>query len=265
VSQQKARRTRSLAVAVAAATGVVLPPGPHGGVAYGAASAPLRERVAAPIRATVRAPADWSVVERAAKSAVAQAVAGWQPAAALSGVVVNAVTANGGTLVGPLLDPTIRISMTGAGVPADVAAAYASAISTAWAAWAASVHVPGLPWYPAFAAFPGPMAPPTPNLPTPLLALNMTDTPLSPSVLAAALRTALGTRMNESGASAAVDRFTQDFWLRFNTFLTTCMVSNVLGTGPVPTFAPPYVPCGPVVGGTANMAPGGLTGSWPTF
>jgi hypothetical protein len=36
------------------------------------------------------------------------------------------------------------------------------------------------------------------------------------------------------------------------------MVTNVLGTGPVPTFAPPYVPVGPVVGGIANMPPGGL-------
>jgi hypothetical protein len=36
------------------------------------------------------------------------------------------------------------------------------------------------------------------------------------------------------------------------------MVTNVLGTGPVPTFAPPYVPVGPVVGGVANMTPGGF-------
>jgi hypothetical protein len=36
------------------------------------------------------------------------------------------------------------------------------------------------------------------------------------------------------------------------------MVTNVLGTGPVPTFAPPYVPVGPVVGGVGNMTPGGF-------
>ena len=36
------------------------------------------------------------------------------------------------------------------------------------------------------------------------------------------------------------------------------MVTNVLGTGPVPTFAPPYVPVGPVVGGVGNHAPGGF-------
>ena len=37
------------------------------------------------------------------------------------------------------------------------------------------------------------------------------------------------------------------------------MVTNVIGTGPVPTFAPPYVPGGPVVGGVGSMPPGGLT------
>jgi len=28
------------------------------------------------------------------------------------------------------------------------------------------------------------------------------------------------------------------------------MVTNVMGMGPVPAFAPPYVPVGPVVGGS---------------
>ncbi|MBL8485091.1 MAG: hypothetical protein JNJ60_23045, partial [Rhodocyclaceae bacterium] len=36
------------------------------------------------------------------------------------------------------------------------------------------------------------------------------------------------------------------------------IVRNVLGSGPVPTFAPPYVPVGPVVGGTGNMVAAGL-------
>ena len=32
-------------------------------------------------------------------------------------------------------------------------------------------------------------------------------------------------------------------------FLASTMILLVLGSGPVPTFAPPYVPVGPVVGG----------------
>jgi hypothetical protein len=35
-------------------------------------------------------------------------------------------------------------------------------------------------------------------------------------------------------------------------------VKGVIGTGPVPTFAPPYVPVGAVVGGTAISPPGAL-------
>jgi len=45
----------------------------------------------------------------------------------------------------------------------------------------------------------------------------------------------------------------------FNLWQVSTMVTNVLGTGPVPTFAPPYVPVGPVVGGVGTMLPGGFT------
>jgi len=40
--------------------------------------------------------------------------------------------------------------------------------------------------------------------------------------------------------------------------LVVTMVKGVLGSGPVPTFAPPYVPVGPVLGGTAISPPGAL-------
>jgi len=45
----------------------------------------------------------------------------------------------------------------------------------------------------------------------------------------------------------------------YNVWKGTTMVTNILGTGPVPTFAPPYVPVGPVVGGVGTMTPGGFT------
>jgi hypothetical protein len=44
----------------------------------------------------------------------------------------------------------------------------------------------------------------------------------------------------------------------FETWVMGTIVTNVMGSGPVPTFAPPYVPVGPVVGGTGTMIPGGL-------
>jgi hypothetical protein len=44
----------------------------------------------------------------------------------------------------------------------------------------------------------------------------------------------------------------------FMTWQTSTQVTNVLGAGPIPTFAPPFVPVGPVVGGVGNMPPGGF-------
>jgi len=41
-------------------------------------------------------------------------------------------------------------------------------------------------------------------------------------------------------------------------WLPAQQVTNVLGKGPVPTFAPPYVPVGPVVMGDNIASPGHL-------
>ena len=46
--------------------------------------------------------------------------------------------------------------------------------------------------------------------------------------------------------------------VQFQTKVLASLVTQVIGTGPIPTFAPPYVPVGPVVGGTATSLPGGL-------
>ena len=46
--------------------------------------------------------------------------------------------------------------------------------------------------------------------------------------------------------------------LAFMMWLPMQMVMLVLGRGPIPTFAPPYVPVGPVVAGSVISAPGHL-------
>jgi hypothetical protein len=46
--------------------------------------------------------------------------------------------------------------------------------------------------------------------------------------------------------------------LSFTLWLAAQQVSLVLGTGPIPTFAPPLVPAGPVVAGQTIAAPGHL-------
>jgi hypothetical protein len=200
---------------------------------------------------------DWPKVTSTAISAASDAVTTWKSLASLTGVTVNAVTAVGGKLVGPALGPLVRAGMAASGAPPDVLAAFSEGIGRVWAAWAASVKVPGLPWYPAFAAVPSPVAPATPNVPSPLLALSAVP------ITAAALETAILGRLpgpKEAERDQAVRNFATSFVISFNIMLASTMVTNVLGTGPVPTFAPPYVPVGPVVGGTANGPPGCLAG-----
>jgi len=130
-------------------------------------------------------------------------------------------------------------------------------LGTAWLQYQSSIKVPGLPWYPAFAAMPSPVAPPTPNVPVPVATLTQLTVPISKSVLKGQMIAQLG----DPGAphhrelfDAIADAFDKCFQL----WRTSTMVTNVLGTGPVPSFAPPFVPVGPVLGGIANMTPGGF-------
>ncbi len=219
-----------------------------------------------PVQRAADTPAwsNWPVCRQAATAGVARAVARWRSQAVLKGVVINGPTATGGSVSGPALQPVIEQTMAEAGVPAAVAKAFAGPVSSAWSAWASGLRVPGIGWYPSFASFPGPVAPPTPNTPTPLLALGGNPGPLSAASLKASIRNALGARARDAQASAAINEFADDFASRFATFRAGAMVTNVLGTGRVPTFAPPYVPVGPVVGGQGTMKPGGFTGEWPT-
>ena len=134
--------------------------------------------------------------------------------------------------------------------------AIASAFSEAWKKYQDSVMVPGLPWYPAFAAWPGPMAPPTPNVPMPLVALSQNAQFLAPGTLKAKISEKAGksTEFAEQIAEALAFGFNAAFLL----WLPMQQIVNVLGKGPVPSFAPPYVPVGPVVGGDNLATPGHL-------
>ncbi|MEO8751064.1 MAG: peptidoglycan-binding domain-containing protein [Casimicrobiaceae bacterium] len=195
-------------------------------------------------------------------SAFTAAFDSWKAAASFAGISVNAVTAVGrpGCLIGPPLLPLMapRLLALG-GDDRAIAAAAAQGISSNFAAWQNGVTVPGLPWYPTFAAFPGPVVPPTPNIPTPLLALvsaglgGMTDANALQASMAAAASVSIRERAKPSFASIATVVAAQ-----FQTKLLVTQVQGVLGTGPVPSFAPPYVPVGPVVGGTAFSPPGAL-------
>src|SRR5687768_13267376 len=105
--------------------------------------------------------------------AICSAWSQWQSLAAMTGVIVNALTATLGMVAGPPLQPLI---LAGAPKATPMEAKYsnviATVVSTTWLQYTATIKVPGLPWYPAFVAFPGPVAPPTPNVPCPVAALT---------------------------------------------------------------------------------------------
>jgi hypothetical protein len=174
----------------------------------------------------------------------------WRYTAHFTGVQVNAIMAMGGSIRGPLLSQNMMMYGPQTGLWGNAAAytrAIADGLATCWREWEQSVRVPGLPWYPAFATFPMPSAPPTPNVPTPMSMLLWSPEPLLPATIATTITRKFGLPgpySNElftsiaTGFSTAVAR-----WFPMQ------LVTQVMGKGPVPTYAPPYVPVGPVVAG----------------
>lgn len=190
--------------------------------------------------------------------AIHSAVDTWRQAATISGVTIFGPVATLGVVMGPPLTPMI-LAEGPKGTPQEMkyTSAIANAFGTAWLPWQASIKVPGLPWYPAFAAFPGPVAPPMPNIPVPLITLVSVDAGLSPGALSGMMTSNLAdpTALH---ARELFDSIAKAFYTVFGMFKAMTMVTNVVGTGPVPTFAPPFVPVGPVMGGVGTGPPGCL-------
>jgi len=192
-------------------------------------------------------------------SAICSAWSQWQSTSTMVGVVITGPTAMGGQIVGPPWTPLILASapketpnlMKYSNVVANV-------IGTAWMTFTATVKVMGMPWYPAFAAMPSPVAPPTPNVPCPFAALTQVPVSISTNVLKMQMVGQLADPTAPFHAEL-FESISDAFEKTYNLWKASTMVTNVLGTGPVPTFAPPYVPVGPVVGGVGTMTPGGFT------
>lgn len=184
----------------------------------------------------------------------------WRPQAFFTGIVINGSLATGGRIEGPALD-----SFAGAvpGLPAlsqwgkTLLDGAVAGFASAWGDYARTVFVPGLPWYPLFSAFSGPAAPPTPNVPCPFIALGSQDALISSNSLAMTMRAkgAMNTPYQVEVYTAVADVLGSALL----TWRGSQMVRNVIGMGSIPTFAPPYVPVGPVVGGNVLPNPGCLS------
>jgi hypothetical protein len=191
-------------------------------------------------------------------SAICSAWSQWQSLASMSGVVINAITGMGGVVAGPPWTPLILSSgPKGGPMEAKYTQTIATVLGTGWLSYTGSIKLAGMPMYPAFAAVPSPVAPPSPNTPVPLISCIQ----VTASISASALK---GQMMGQHGDPKAMyskelfDAVTSAFEKCFMTWQASTQLTNIMGTGPVPTFAPPYVPVGPVVGGVGTMTPGGF-------
>ncbi|CAN0411041.1 unnamed protein product, partial [Discosporangium mesarthrocarpum] len=217
------------------------------------------------INVAVAAP-NWAKCGAGAFTGAVASVRSWQAQARFRNIKVVGPSAIGtpGVLTGPSISPAIEASMLSEGCPSDISDKFAAAVGKAWQDWQNRVMIPGLPWYPAFAAFPGPSAPPMQNVPVPLAALPSSGADLlTANSLKSALNARLSAVKSQPGAQAAIQNFSTKFAARFTAWRAQQLVVNVLGRGRVPNFAPPLVPVGPVVNGTASSSPGAALRSKP--
>lgn len=181
-------------------------------------------------------------------SAVSSAYATWKATARITGAIIQGASALGGSLVGVPLGPLIRGAGPGSTTEERVTTAQlAGALDSAFRGAMGTFSLPGLAMYPAFASWPGPMAPPMPCIPQPLPValpgLGRIGSVTSPVAgdMAPTARAAMTAARGTLLANVAGTR-----------------IVNAMGTGPVPTFAPPFVPAGPVISGRILPTPGVL-------
>ena len=147
----------------------------------------------------------------------------------------------------------IRKALIAAGAPKASAEGWDKAFKESWDRWAKNVMIPGLPFYPAFTAYPGPQAPPMPNVPVPLTTLPSAGmAAMTPDKMTKTVQSRIGSSAKSQEATFAISAFANDISRRFLMCMSGCQLMNVMGSGPVPSFAPPYIPVGPVINGSCS-------------
>jgi hypothetical protein len=200
---------------------------------------------------------DWNEIARYTREAFRTGVNEWIGKARIQGGTVRgpAATLPPGSLVSDVhLEPRLVHLLSESRMPREVNATLARVLSGAWMEWAAGyqIHLPKA--YPTLAAVPARFAPPTPAAHAPSLSHGHShgEASLKAPQLAARLSSAL--EMHESkveGGNAGETIQSLANWVdnSFSEWKAGVKIVGLLGQGPVPTFAPPYVPVGPVVAG----------------
>jgi len=187
--------------------------------------------------------------------AVCDSIHKWMKMASVCGVVINGPVGLllPGCVVGPDITPIILAS-----APKNTyqemkySKAIAKAIGYCWQRW--HLGLCGILSYPSFASFPGPVAPPTPNSPIVLEAFSSSgEYSLSPSIL----KKRMSENLADSKALHSQELFesiSNAFYFVFSIFKKITLFQNILGTGPVPSFA--ATGAGPVIGGSVYPSSG---------
>jgi hypothetical protein len=108
------------------------------------------------------------------------------------------------------------------------------------------------------------MAPPMPNIPVPLVACPsaMMSRMADPTQMANEMKNAHAGDMKQKDDDkhheALFDALATVISMAFMIWLPSQQMMTVMGKGQIPTFAPPFVPAGPVVAGDNLPIPGHL-------
>lgn len=190
--------------------------------------------------------------------AICSAWSTWQSAATLMGVIVTGPVAMGGQVVGPPFTPVILAKGPKAtAMEMKYTNAVATVIGTSWLQYTVGLKVKGLPWYPVLATCPSPIAPPTPNTPMPVMTISSAQMAVSKNTMKPQMIAALGDP-NAPFHKELFDAICDAFEKTLKTWEASTMITKVMAVGPVPTMTTPVPVPGPVVGGVANMMPGGF-------
>ena len=206
---------------------------------------------------------NWAAWGPAARVAAQQGTNRWLGEIEVQGEVNGStLTFLSGRTLRPKSRPFDTQPMISAGAPGEVIGAFYSVTSDAWASWVSGYQGPPSPGaFPSFSAYPGSQAGGMPAIPPsmPLSSgLSSNEASMSAENIGAALRTKLGAAtLAQPGAAAAVTDYAVFVHDHFVAWRRSATLSNLIGSGPVPTFAPPAVPVGPVVGGKASGKVGG--------
>jgi hypothetical protein len=206
---------------------------------------------------------DWVAISKATRAAFGQSVNDWIIGSYVQGGSVrgpNAELTPGSLKSNVDIEQRLIQALTLGRVPAAIAQVLARELAGAWRAWADgfSLSLPGA--YPTLAAVPGPKAPPTPASSAFPIARGMSagEHRLNAATLSPRLMTALRAPAGRdvAGLDSAIGELSSWVEASFRDWKLTAQVVGVMGKGPIPAFAPPYVPVGPVVMGDNLSGPG---------